>query len=142
MRNGYGGEEVFLFDPDEYNKEEGKQYTIGGISPNKDASLLAFSVAANGSESSVILIMDMKERKLLSEELFPCRGFAWLKDQKSLVYGKYNSDDITDENRKLNTKNYLHSVGTESESDQEVFHAPDYPELSITISRVISLISI
>ena len=132
MRKGYEGEEVFLFDPSAFRSEEGKQYTIGGIRPNQDGSLLAFSVAANGSEFSVILIMDVKEKKMLSDQLYPSSSFSWLKDQKSIVYGKYNSDVLTDENRNLNTKNYLHEVGSDPDKDRMVFWAPDYPELKIT----------
>ncbi len=137
MRKGYEGEEVFLFDPNDYNKEEGKQYTVGSIIPNEDGSLLAFTVAANGSESSTILVMDMATKQLLSEAISPCWGFAaWQKDNKSFTYGKLNSDDVTDQNRQLNTKNYLHVVGTDSSKDPVVFWAPDYPELNITSEEI------
>ncbi|MGA9271414.1 MAG: prolyl oligopeptidase family serine peptidase, partial [Lutimonas sp.] len=137
MRKGYGGEEVFLFDPSEYNKEEGKQYTVGSVIPNKDGSLLAFSVAANGSESSTILVMDMAEKKMLSEAISPCWGFVgWQKDNKSFTYGKLNSDDVTDQNRQMNTKNYLHVVGADSSKDPVIFSAPDYPELKISPEEI------
>ena len=133
MRKGYTGEEVFLFDPSTYNQDEGKQYTIGAISPNQDGSLLAFTVAANGSESSTILVMDMTTRKMLSEAISPCwSSVSWQKDNKSFTYGKLNSDDVTDQNRQLNTKSYLHVVGTDSANDPVVFWAPDYPELDFT----------
>ena len=137
MRKGYEGEEVFLFDPSAFNKEEGKQYTIGSISPNRDGSLLVIAVAADGSESSTLLVMDMKTRQLLSEAISPCWGSAyWQKDEKSFIYGKINSDDVTDQERQLNTKTYVHVVGTDSSEDPMVFWAPDYPELGITPEEI------
>ena len=140
MRKGYGGDEVFLFDPDQYNKEEGKQYTVGSISPNEDGSLLAFTVAANGSESSTIRVMDVSTKQLLSEAISPCWSFvAWQKDNKSFTYGKLNSDDVTDQNRQMNTKSYLHVIGTDSSKDPVVFYAPDYPELNITPEEIPAL---
>ena len=41
MRKGYAGDEVFLFDPSTYNKDEGKQYTID------DPRLIAWMVEAS-----------------------------------------------------------------------------------------------
>ncbi|MEL4455696.1 prolyl oligopeptidase family serine peptidase [Lutimonas vermicola] len=137
MRKGYEGQETLLFDPSSYNKEEGKQYTVGSISPNRDGSLLSFAIAPNGSESSTILVMDMKTNKLLSEAISSSMGgAAWQKDNKSFSYGKYNSDDITDQNRQINTKTYLHEVGSDSANDPVVFWAPDYPELNITPEEI------
>ncbi len=137
MRKGYGGEEVFLFDPDEYNKEEGRQYTIGAISPNRDGSLLAIGVAPNGSEASTILVMDMKTKQLLPERInLTWGGAAWQKDNVSFSYATQNSDDPSDQNRQMNIKTFLHKAGTDSSEDALVFHAPDYPELEIAPEEI------
>ena len=137
MRKGYEGQETLLFDPSSYKTEEGNQYTVGSISPNQDGSLLAFAVAPNGSETSTILVMDMKTKQLLSEAISSSMGgAAWQKDNKSFSYSKYNSDDITDQNRQLNTKTYLHHVGKDSADDPVVFWATDYPELNITPEEI------
>ena len=137
MRNGYEGEEIFLFDPSEYKKEEGKQYTIGSISPNRDGSLLAFGVEPNGSEASTILVMDINAKKLLSEAIDLTWGnAAWQKDNNSFSYAIQNSDDPNDQNRQMNTKTYLHKVGTDSSEDTLIFYAPDYPELEITPEEI------
>ena len=138
FRKGFAGEEELLFDPETYRPEDGKQYVINSVSPNHDGSKVAFSIAANGSESSTILILDMATKKMHDEKLEPCWSDAgfWLKDGKSFYYSKLNSGDIKDMNRQLNNKVYLHQVGTPASADQVVFSAEMYPELGITPEEI------
>ena len=138
MRKGYEGEEHLLFDPSEYKKEDKVQYTIGSIVPNKDGSKVGLTLAANGSESSSILIMNVADKKLLSEEIKPCWAFgmSWQKDNKSFTYGKLNSDDVTDEKRQLNTKVYLHKLGDDPAIDKVVFSGSMFPHLGITEEEI------
>ena len=138
MRKGFDGEEHLLFDPSTYRNEDKVQYTIGSIVPNIDGSLLGFTLAANGSESSSILVMNIEDKKLLKEEIKPCWDFSmyWQKDNKSFTYGKLNSDDVTDNDRQLNTKVYLHRLGDDPVNDKVVFSGKMFPELGMTSEEI------
>ncbi len=131
-RKGFKGKEQLLFDPEQYKPKDGDQHVIGNISPNFDGSKISLSIATNGSESATILVMDVENKKLFKEEIEPCRTYtSWLIDNDSFFYSRYNSSDVTDENRKLNTKVYLHKVGTDPTGDLEVFSSEMYPDLKI-----------
>ena len=137
-RKGYEGEEELLFDPELFRPEEDVQYVIGSIVPNRDGSKLGLSIAANGSESSILLVLNVKEKELYPDEIPTCWGFsfAWLKDQNSFTYGKLNSDDVTDMNRQLDTKVYHHKIGTDILNDKVVFSGKMFPELGITSEEI------
>ncbi len=132
-RKGFEGSEQLLFDPEKFKPEKGTQYVINNIFPNFDGSKISLAVSANGSESSTFLIIDVVNNKLFGEELKPCWSFvaSWLNDNNSFFYGQINSSDVTDKTRQLNTKVYLHQVGTEQSEDKEVFSSALYPELEI-----------
>ena len=138
MRKGFEGEEHLLFDPSTYKIEDKVQYTIGSIVPNIDGSFLGFTLAANGSESSSILVMNVVDKKLLKEEIKPCWSFSmsWQKDNRSFTYGKLNSDDVTDNDRQLNTKVYLHRLGDDPAKDKVVFSGKMFPELGMTSEEI------
>lgn len=132
MRRGFDGEEFLLFDPSSYKKEEGVQYTIGSITPNFDGSKVGFSLAPNGSETSIIFIMNIEDKELLKEEINTTWGYlSWQKDNSSIIYGKLNSDDVTDNDRQLNTKVYLHRLGDDPAKDRVVFSGEMFPELGM-----------
>ena len=67
-RDGYDGEEVFLFDPDSFSNDETKNYVIKFLTPSFDGNKIAFGVAPNGSESAITLIMDVNTKKLYPEK--------------------------------------------------------------------------
>jgi len=137
-RTGYDGEETLLFDPNTFNSEENNQYVIGNVSPNRDGSKVAISVAANGSESSTYLVMDVATKKLYKETFAPCWGFSfsWLKGGDSFVYGKLNSEDVTDLNRQLNTKIYYHKMGEDATKDKVVFSGEMFKELGVSSEEI------
>ena len=138
FRIGFEGKEALLFDPDSYKPEDKVQYVIGTISPNSDGSKIGLSIAANGSESSILLVVNVDDKTLYQEEIHTCWGFsfAWLKDQNSFTYGKLNSDDVTDNNRQLNTKVYYHKMGEDVAKDKIIFSGEMFPELEITSEEI------
>lgn len=141
-RKGFKGKEQLLFDPEKYKPKDGDQHVISSIFPNFDGSKISFSIAKNGAESATILVMNVENKKLYKEEIEPCWSFAtsWLPDGNSFFYGRYNSSDVTDKTRQLNTKVYLHNVGTNSTEDIEVFSSTLYPDLKIKPEEIPILI--
>ncbi|CAM3667022.1 prolyl oligopeptidase family serine peptidase [Flavobacterium saliperosum] len=131
-RVGYKGTEKLLFDPDMYKKGTGLKYDINNIYPTENGDKVAFKIAANGSESSELLIID-KNGKQYPEiiELVGNGIVSWLPDQNSFTYRRFNSADITDVNRRLNTKVYHHKLGDDYKKDAELFSNTTNPELNI-----------
>ena len=95
-RDGFEGTETFLFDPQKYGSDTTEKYVISAISPNLDGSKVAFVVAPNGSENSVVLTMDVKTKILDEERIDRCwiPSISWLPDGKSFFYNRLKSGDV------------------------------------------------
>jgi len=132
-RDGFDGKETLLFDPDKYSADTTQKYVISSVSPSIDGSKVAFDVAPNGSESSVLLTMDVRNLKLYSETIDRCWGASpsWLPDNECFLFNRLQSADVHDMNRELDSKTYLHIVGTDPEMDKEILSRAKYPELGI-----------
>lgn len=132
-RDGFEGKETLLFDPDKYSADTTKKYVISSVSPSIDGSKVAFDVAPNGSESSVLFTMDVKNLKLYPENIDRCWGASpsWLQDNNSFLFNRFQSSDVHDKNRELDSKTYLHTVGTDPTVDKEILSRAKNPELGI-----------
>jgi len=139
-RDGVYGAEELLFDPDTFNPEDGIQYVINATNemsqslfPNNDGSKIAFGIAKAGSENPTIICIEVLSKIIYDERIGPClfTTCSWLADGESFLYHKINSEDLNDPNRWINTKAYLHKVGTDSKQDRVVLSNEDYPELQL-----------
>ena len=132
-RNGFEGEEKLLFDPDKFDTDTTKKYVISSLSPSYDGSLVAFELAANGSESSNLLIMDVKTEKLYPEKIDRCWGAspAWLSDGSGFFYNRMNSSDVHQIDRELNSKALFHVPGTDPATDRIALSSSNNPDLKI-----------
>ena len=118
-RDGFEGQEELLFDPEAYGSDTTKKYVISTFSPSPDGSKVAFDIAPNGSESSMLMIMDVKTKQLSPEKIDRCwgAGASWLPDNQGILFNRLQSSDVHDKNRELNSKSYLHVVGTDPASN-------------------------
>ena len=132
-RDGFEGNEVLLFDPETYGTDTTQKYVISEFSPSIDGSKTAIEVAPNGSESSIMLIMEVDTKELYPEQIDRCwlSGASWLPDNRSFLFNRLQSSDVHDINRELNSKTYLHQLGTDPSNDKEILSASKYPELGI-----------
>lgn len=129
-RDGYGGEEHLLYDPQKYDDGSGASYVIGNISPDFMGDRVAISVAPDGSESMTMIIMDVASGKLLPDKINQVFGsISWLPEGSGFFYGKANTDDIHDPARLINTRVYHHSLGAHQDQDQVVFSSEMYPQV-------------
>ena len=133
FRDGFSGAEQMLFDPSAYAPGNGKNYVISSMSPNDDGSKIAFEVSPNGSESSVLLVMDVAAKRLSAEQFDRCwfASPSWLPDGTSFLYNRLNSADVHDKEREKNSKTWLHVVGTNPVEDREIFSRQHNPALGI-----------
>jgi len=132
-RDGYEGKEIFLYDPQAFSPDTTQKYVISDLSPSDDGSKVAFEIALDGSESSILLTMDVKNKKLYPEQIDRCwfASPSWLPDGGGYLYNRLQSSDVHNKDREKDSKTYLHTVGIDSESDREIFSRAKYPELGI-----------
>ncbi|MFG6686483.1 prolyl oligopeptidase family serine peptidase [Mariniflexile sp. HNIBRBA6329] len=134
-RNGYEGEETLFFDPLKYKADAKETYTIASINPNLLGDKIAVTVSPNGSENPEVLIFKENGEKF-NEILYLTRGISWLKSGNEFYYNKLNSADVTDMNRKLFTKVYIHKIDTEQEADDLFFSSELYPDFNIDAKEI------
>jgi len=125
--------EYLLYDPKAFSPDTTQEYVISVFYPSDDGKRVAFEVAPNGSESSVLLNMDVKKRELFPERIDRCCYAypSWLPDGSAYLYHRLQSGDVHDKDRKKDSKTYLHLVGTDPATDIEIFSRAKYPELGI-----------
>ena len=133
FRDGFDGEEFLLFDPETYDSTSKATYVISSHYPSPDGTKIAFEVAPNGSESSVILIMDVNRKTLFPEKIDRCwsSGCSWLPDGNSFLFNRLQSADVHDINREKDSKTFKHIVGTDASRDKEIFSRAANPGLDI-----------
>lgn len=132
-RAGFDGPEVLLFDPKTFRKNNNQNYSIFSFMPSHDGTKIAFDVTPNGSEISVLLIMNVENKKLYPEQIYPSwlPAPSWLPDGNSFLYVKIQTNDLHDMERGLKMDIYIHIVGTDPKSDKVFFSKEKYPELDI-----------
>ncbi|MCB8998785.1 MAG: S9 family peptidase [Bacteroidales bacterium] len=132
-RDSLNGKETLLFDPETYGTDSTQKYVISSMSPSYDGTKLSFEVAANGSESSELFVMDVNTGNLYPEKIDRCwfTSASWLPDGSGFIYNRLNSSDVHDINREKDSKVYLHIMGTDVKTDRELFSRSTYPDLGM-----------
>jgi prolyl oligopeptidase len=125
--------ECLLYDPQSFSSDTAQKYVISGFNPSYDGSKVVIGVAPNGSENTVLLTMDVKNRKLYPEQIDRCwwSAVSWLPDGSAYLYNRLQSADVHDIDREKDSKIYLHVVGTDPATDKEIFSREKYPEWGI-----------
>jgi prolyl oligopeptidase len=136
-REGFKGAEALLFDPASM-KHDSLSYVISEFAPSPDGSMVGIEVAANGSESSLLRIIDVKTKTFAPETIDRCwgSGISWIEGQKSFLYNRLNSTDVHNMERELNSKAFLHKVGTDASQDQLILSAKNNPSMNIKPEEV------
>ncbi len=132
-RDGFKGKERLLFDPETYAATPGERYSIGRIAPSDNGEKVVFSIAANGSENATLLIMDVVTQQLYPETIDRCRfaSPSWLPDGNSFLYNRMQPGDIRSMDVQMDSKIYLHRVGSDPALDREIFSRATNPDLRI-----------
>jgi prolyl oligopeptidase len=129
-REGINGKEILLFDPTV--GADGKSVSLQSFAVTEDGKKVALGIAAQGSESTTIRIMNVDDQSFASETISPCWSVGdWTKDGKGFIYGMQGSADVHDKNREMNTKAFYHVMGTDPKDDKVVLSAEKYPALGI-----------
>ena len=136
FREGWTGAEKLLFDPAAYKPIAALAsgiITIQSVLPSPDGRSVAMGFSAGGAEYSELRVLEVDDRKLLPESMYPSYGaLGWTMDSKALFYDAGKVTDITSAAIKLNRKTRLHKLGSKPESDADFFSNESNPELGIT----------
>lgn len=126
MREGVGGKEQLLVDPEKMGSAGGPPYAINYYAPSNDGRYVAYGVSPGGSEEAVLHIFDTNSMRDISETIDRVNfGFvlSWLPDGRSLLYNRLRKLDpgAPPTEKYLKSGEYLHVLGTDPEKDPTVF---------------------
>ena len=123
VRDGAEGAERLLVDPD-HGAEPGHHFAIDYFEPSQDGSRIAYGLSPGGSEKSVIHVMDVASQRESGETIDRADygSPSWRADNHSFYYNRFAKvpPDAKDTDQYLNSRAYLHVVGTDPESDPPI----------------------
>jgi prolyl oligopeptidase len=113
--------ERLLVDPDRFATKGGPHYAIDYYSPSLDGARLAYGVSAGGSENSVIHVLEVASGKETADTIDRTEygSPSWTPDGRGFFYNRFAKlgPGGKETDRFLNSRAYLHIVGTDPESD-------------------------
>ena len=125
FRDGLGGEEKLLVDPTKFQTTGGPHYVISYYAPSFDGKYVAVGISAAGSEDAVLRVYETSTVRETGDVIDRAQfgSPSWLPDGRSFVYNRLQkltaSSAPTD--RYLNSRTYLHVLGTQADTDRMVF---------------------
>lgn len=129
------GEEIFVFDPNEYKKEAKNNYIINYISPSRNSNIIAVGLSKNGEETGEIVFINVKTKKLLEETISNCWpaefGIDWLPNDKGIVYLHIPVIDTKDSNYILNTELVSYTLGDNPKNHKIILSKLNNPDIKI-----------
>lgn len=133
-RQGIGGKETLLIDPDQRAAAPGSHYAIDYFQPSPDNKYVAYGISEGGSEESVLHVLDIATGKDTSDAIDRA-NFAspsWLPDG-TLVYSRLQKlgpgAPVTD--KYLNQRAYLHRLGGIPDNDAALFGTGVVPGIAL-----------
>jgi prolyl oligopeptidase len=129
-----------LLDPNELASDGTMAVTSTTVS--EDSRLLAYGIAASGSDWNVIRFRDIDTNRDLPDVIRWVKFSepSWTKDSKGLFYSRFPEPKIAENQtfaKLANQKMYYHRLGEPTEKDQLIYERPDDPDLSVggSVSR-------
>lgn len=120
------GTPAVALDPNTLSKDG--TVALSGYAPSRDGKLLAYGVAAAGSDWQTWKVRDLSTGKDLADELkwVKFSGAAWTVDGKGFFYSRYDAPKVGQALTGANyfQKLYYHRLGTEQSADTLVAETP------------------
>jgi prolyl oligopeptidase len=147
-RQGIHGEDRVAVDPNALNSAG--TTALDWFYPSRDGRLLAYGVSENGSEESVLHVLQVEHATLLPDRISRMRAasLAWAPDGSGFYYTRYPAPDTVPQGEEhYHRAIFYHQVGADAETDALVFQpaqkeywpnvslSPDGRWLIITIAR-------
>ena len=130
-------DERVLIDPNTFSGDG--TISLGGISVNNSADMIAFSISDGGSDWRVWKVMDIETGEVLNDEIKWAKfsGASWENDDSGFFYQKYDEPQgellkEVNESPKL----MFHKIGTNQSEDYVVYENPNQPRWSWGINVI------
>lgn len=125
VRNGLNGSETLLVDSAEFTSAGSPHYAIDYYSPSLDGRYVAFGVSPAGSEDAVLRVVDVQTGRETGDVIDRAQfgSPSWLPDGRSFLYNRLQKlgPKSAASDRYLNSRTYLHVLGTDPDKDPMVF---------------------
>jgi prolyl oligopeptidase len=148
VRDGVHGVDRVLIDPNALNTEG--TTALDWYFPSDDGRRLAYGLSENGSEESVLHVMDVESGATLPDRIIRTRAadLAWLPDAGGFYYTRYpRAGEVPPEEMQYHRAVYFHRLGEDPATDVRVFApaakehwpgvglSPDGRWLVVTVAR-------
>jgi len=129
IQDSLSAEPRVLLDPNAWSKDG--TVALSGVSFSDDGKLLAYGVAASGSDWTDWKVLDVEGNKLLGDELHWVKfsGASWTPDNAGFYYGRYAKPPAEQKftGLNLNHKLYYHKLGMPQSDDRLIYERSDEP---------------
>ncbi|MFH1231520.1 MAG: prolyl oligopeptidase family serine peptidase [Planctomycetota bacterium] len=108
-----------LLNPNEWGLK-----TLGFVTPSRDGYYIAFATEEGGNEQSVVKIMEVSSKKILSDSLRGWRqgDIVWLPDNSAFYYSTFPlKGEVPDGEEDYWQSVYFHKLGTLPSEDKKIF---------------------
>jgi prolyl oligopeptidase len=121
-REGVAGADRVAVDPNALNQSG--TTALDWYYPSKDGRLLAYGLSENGSEESVLHVLELESGQHLPDQIHRMRAasLAWLPDGSGFYYTRYPAPgDVPQGDEQYHRAIYFHRLSTDPENDPLVF---------------------
>ena len=142
VRDGVDGEDRAAVDPNAL--DPAGTTALDWYFPSDDGRLLAYGLSENGSEQSVLHVLDVDRGELLADRIPRTRAadLAWLPDHSGFYYTRYPAPgEVPEGEEHYHRAIYFHALGTDPAGDRLV-HRPAqkeyWPGVSVSPGRALA----
>lgn len=130
------GEETLLFNPVEYSKKIGAEYTIAYVSVSWNEKYVTLNVVKKGEEIGEIIFLDAQNNSVLpivlSNSWAALGGMQWLPDNSGILYLEIPVIDRNKPDYLLNSQSVVYKINATTNAKQIIFSKKNNPECNIT----------
>jgi prolyl oligopeptidase len=136
VRDGVDGPDRVALDPNALNAEG--TTALDWYYPSEDGRLLAYGLSEDGSERSVLHVLDLTTLELRPDRIPDTRAadLAWLPDGSGFYYTRYPAGGTVPEGEEQYHRSvYLHRLGTDPAGDPLIFEPAEpvhWPGVSLS----------
>ena len=135
-RQGLNGEDRIAVDPNKLNPAG--TTALDWYYPSEDGRLLAYGLSENGSEESVLHLLDLNTGDHLADQIPRMRAaaVAWLPDRSAFYHTRYPAEhEVPEGEQHYHRAIYLHHLGTDPADDPLIYRPAEkeyWPGVSLS----------